>query len=320
MRIPRLVLSILTVLAFLLSMTGSLEAKAILLDRVVAVVGKEVVTWSELYKSMEFEFAGRLSGISPEERRKILSRYEKDYLEKIIDTKLQLNEAKKKNIRVTRSELDAAVDEIRKRFGMSMDEFTETLKREGFTMREYRKKLAEQIIISKLLDREIRSRIVVTEKEIEDELGEKENAETPAEELRIRQILLLKPPGESREAVEKRAAEIIKEFNEGESFESLAIRYSEGPNAKQGGDLGYIKKSSLAKPFLEALDGLEPGQISGAFWTERGLHILYLEDRIRSVDALKDKIRERLTERKFRQKFRQWMKALRSREFIEIKL
>ncbi|RMG02370.1 MAG: hypothetical protein D6726_07735 [Nitrospirae bacterium] len=298
---------------------SSANGKSILIDRVVAVVGKEVVTWSELYKSMEFEFSGRLVGVSPEERRKILERYEKEYLEKIIDTKLQLNEARRKNITTTPSEVNRAVDDIRNRFGMTMDEFVETLKKEGFSLKEYKQKLAEQIIISKLIDREIRSKIVVTEDEIKEEL-KKEGSGEDKEELRLRQILLVKQNGRSDKELQSRAEKIIEELKAGTSFESLAIQYSEGPNAQQGGDLGYLDASTLAPPFKEALKGVEPGGYTKPFWTDRGIHILYLEDRIKSVDALKERIREKIADQKFSTAFKKWMKSLRSKEFIEIKL
>jgi len=311
----------LTIMLFLfLSIAPDIAHSGVLLDRVVAIVGKDVITWSELYENMEFELADKLRGLTNDEKRRILKKYEKDYLERIIDLRLQLHEARKKNIGVTESELNDAISQIRKKFGLNEDAFKKALKKEGFSYDEYKKKVKEQIIVSKLINSEVRNKIVVTKEEISRYIRNNKNKLSSGEEYRIRQIFFRTTGKEDKASAAKKAEKVMELLNKGEPFDSLAVKYSEGPNAGRGGELGYIKKKDLATPFLEAIDNLEIGHYSKPFRTERGLHIIYLEDKLNPETSRKDRIRAKLVEEKFRKRLKEWTRSLRSREFIEVKL
>jgi len=295
---------------------------SILLDRIVAVVDRDVITWSELYKAMEFDLAGKLAGLSPKEKREQLKRHEKDFLKMLIDTKLQLNEARRLNIGVSKDDINSAISRIRQKYGLSEEEFIEALRKEGFTPQEYREKVTEQIILSKLVNLEVRSKIIVTEREIEEYIKTNGGTFDLSEGYRLRHIFF--PAGtqeEKREAAEK-AGEVMKLLRSGESFESLARRFSEGPDAARGGDLGLIKKRDLAPEFLKVIEGLKAGEYSKPFWSGKGLHIIMLEGKSPPVSeaSLKEKVRRILMEQKLKKSLKDYVRSLRSRAFIEVKL
>jgi peptidyl-prolyl cis-trans isomerase SurA len=107
---------------------------SILLDRVVAVVNKEVITWSELYKAMEFEVATQVKNLSDEERKKLFQENEGSFLENLINMRLQLQEARNLGIDVSQHEITETIDTIQKKYSMTQADFTESLKKEGLSL------------------------------------------------------------------------------------------------------------------------------------------------------------------------------------------
>ncbi|GMT47027.1 MAG: peptidylprolyl isomerase [bacterium] len=312
---------LITGLTILMLFAASASA-SILLDRVVAVVDRDVITWSELYKAMEFELSDKLAGLSPKEKKEQLKRYEKDFLNMLIDTKIELNEAKRLNIGVSKKDLTSAINRIRLKYGLSEKEFLEALRKEGFTPQEYKKKVTEQIILSKLVNLEVRSKIIVTEGEIEKYIKTNGNNFDLSEGYRLRHIFF--PVGTDKEKSEARekATKVIKLLDSGESFESVARKFSEGSDASKGGDLGFIKKTDLAPEFLKVVEGLKVGEYSKPFWSGKGFHVIMLEGK-RLPDSkavLKRKVRRILIQEKLKKSLKNYLRSLRSRVFIEVKL
>ena len=133
------------ILSFIMLASFALPATpyaSILLDRVVAVVNKEVITWSELYKAMEFESTTQTRNLSDEERRKLFKENEDSFLENLIDMRLQLQEARNLGIDVNQHEITETIDSIQKKYSMTQADFTESLKKEGLSLEEYRKRLS----------------------------------------------------------------------------------------------------------------------------------------------------------------------------------
>ncbi|MEC4685900.1 MAG: peptidylprolyl isomerase [Nitrospirota bacterium] len=314
-------LHLITGLTILMLFTASASA-SILLDRVVAVVDRDVITWSELYKAMEFELSGKLAGLSPEEKEEQLKRYEKDFLDMLIDTKIQLNEASRLNIGVSEKDINSAINRIRQKYGLSEKEFLKALKNEGFTLQEYKKKVTEQITLSKLVNIEIRSKIIVTEGEIEEYIKTSGDSFDLSESYRIRHIIFPAGTNEEKADARKKATEVIKLLDSGESFESVVRKFSEGSDASKGGDLGFIKKKDLAKEFLQVIEGMKVGEYSQPFWSGKGFHVIMLEGKSLpdSQAALRKKVREILIEKKLRKSLKEYLRSLRSRVFIEVKL
>jgi len=288
-----------------------------LLDRVVAVVDKEVITWSELYRAMEFESGMDFRKVSEAEKKKIFKDNEANFLDTLIDRRLQLQAAKKLDISVSNEELQQAIEGIKKKYNLSDKDFYESLKAEGMTIEEYKKRLSEQILLSKVVNQQVRSKIIVSEEELNDYLSKNRGSS-----YRIRQILIKRLKDRDRGSMMAKAEEAIRRLKAGEDFSSVAFSISEDPSAKLGGDLGTIKKEQLGKEFLDVISRMKVGDISEPFWTDKGLHIIKLDESIeaRNQEELKEMARKKLFENKFNEAYKAWIRSLRERAFVEIRL
>jgi peptidyl-prolyl cis-trans isomerase SurA len=298
----------------LLLNVGRTAECGILLDRVVAVVNNEAITWSELYMAMEFELTKNMRSIPDEEKGEIFRENEDSFLESMIDVKVQLQKAEKLGIKVRNQEIESAIQSIKDKYSLEEEEFLEAIRQEGFTPQKYMKMLREQITIRKLIEREIRDKINVTDEEVNKYIEEK-NLEDGVQ-YRLRQIFfrLPEPDNEEQEDALRDKIEMVKKkLDEGADFALLAAQYSDDPSARTtGGDLGLIEKNILSKEFVSALKGLEPGQASSPFRTPQGVHILKLE-------AKKD-ARQVIFEKRFNEEYKSWLKGLRAKSFIDIRL
>lgn len=311
-------ISVLIILVFC-----GVSSAAILLDKVIAVVNQEVITWSDLYKAMEFEASDKIKDIKEEEKRKIFKENEGPFLEVLIDMKLQIQAAKQKGIDAAAEEITEAINDIKKKYFMDEQTLTASLKKEGFTLDEYKKKLAEQIILSRVVSQEVRNKIVFSDTEIAKYIEKSKDTLITDDAYRIRQIFFRKPQTPSdRKTAEEKAGTVYQQIKAGEDFASLARKYSEDPSGKTGGDLGFIKKGQMAKEFTDVLSQMKAGDISQPFWTDMGLHIIKLEEKIekQSAAAIKESAKNKLIEQRFSEKYKHWLRELRETAYIEIRL
>lgn len=293
---------------------------SVLLDRIVATVNGEVITWSELRRAIEFDRKEQLKGLDEKEREMAIKRYERVVLNDLIDLRLQIQEARGMGLSVSPSEIDNAIEDIKKKYRLTDEEFLSSLRAEGLTEERYRKELSEQILLAKVVNLEVRSNLLISDKEIEEYYKENEEHYNK-EKVRIRQILLKRPEDGSIEDAEKRAMEIMKMIQEDEDFSGLARGFSEDPSGEFGGDLGYIERGSILKEIEDVAFSLKIGEVSRPFWSSRGLHIVTVEDRVEGgFEKAKDEIRRILSERAFQKRYEDWIKRLRAKAYIEINL
>lgn len=296
---------------------------AVLLDRVVAVVNKEVITWSDLYKMMESEASDQMKALNEEERRKVFQDNEAVFLDKLIDMKLQMQEAGKIGVTVSSEDVKEAIENIKRKYSLSDKALEESLKKEGLTLEEYKKRLSEQILISQFINQQIRSKVVVSEEELKRHMQSRTENFGDGEAFKLRQIFFRKPKDDSeKKAVEEKASLVMQRLKAGEDFSKLAKEYSEDPSARLGGDTGYVKKNYMAKEFIDILSQMNTGDFSKPFWTEKGLHIIKLDEKVsaQSTNEIKENIRRQLAETQFIEKYNSYVKGLREKARIEIRL
>jgi len=312
-----------TIIISLLCIFPSASFAAILLDRVVAIVNKEVITWSELYRMMEFEATDQVKAMKEEERMKIFRGNEALFLERLIDMRLQIQEAKKLGLDVTPEEVTESIENIKKKHSMTDANFSESLKKEGLTLETYKKLLSEQIVISKVVNQQIRNKIVVSDEEVKKYIEDHREMLSDSETYNLSQIFFKKPKDDiGKKTVEEKGVLIIQRLKAGENFSALAKEYSEDPSGKLGGHLGFVKKSQIAKEFKEVLTHMKAGDFSMPFWTEKGLHVIKLDEKVsaQNIDEVKENVRKQLTEEQFLDKYKSWVKGLREKAYIEIDL
>jgi peptidyl-prolyl cis-trans isomerase SurA len=302
---------------------ASLAQAAFLLDRVVAVVNQAVITWSELYRAMEMDATPAVKALPVEERKKIFKENEALFLENLISFQLQVQEAANHGLRVTEEEVKETIDGIKKKYAMTDAQFQNYLSAEGYSIGEYKRRLADQVLQSKIVNQQVRSKVIVTDADVDKFMKENKNISGSSETFHIRQIFFKKPKDETEKGrVEETAQAVYAKAQQGANFAELARQYSEDATRETGGDLGFIEKGNLAKDFRSALASMKQGDISKPFWSDRGMHILMLEEMAvpKSSAEIKEEARTALQKKLFNEKFNAWNKSLREKAFIDIRL
>jgi peptidyl-prolyl cis-trans isomerase SurA len=291
---------------------------AILLDKVVAIVNKEVVTWSDLYKTMEFEATETLKRMPDKERREYFKKNEPRYLDALIEQRLQLQEAARLGIGASEEEVNLTIQSMRSKYKLSQEEFEASIRKEGFTMQDYRKKLAEQITVGRLVDSEVKSKIVVAESDIRDFLAAHPEFSMGNEGYHISQIYL--SPKRNQQEMDEKLKAVYADLNAGMPFPLVARKHSEDGSAQSGGELGFVKKDQLSKEFLEAIGKMRDGEISQPFGSDTGVHIVRLnETRLFKNEAeFRSLVKQKVVEDRMARAYKNWRRGLRERAYIEI--
>ncbi len=313
-----LFISILCVTSF-----PSRALSAVLLDRVVATVNDEVITWSELMKVITVEGKSFITGVPDELKQKRIKELERPFLNNLIEMKLQIQEAGRMGLGVGNAELDNAVSDIKAKFGMTNEVFMNSLRAEGLTMKDYKSRLSDQILLQKVVNFAVKVNIVVSDREIEEYYEENKKDFTGKEKFKIRQIFFNKPEDESfQPSIEEKARDIYQRIIAGDDFAKLASEFSEGPTRQYGGDLGYVSRGSILQEVEIEAFALEVGEVSKPFWSSAGFHIIKLEDKVQagSLEEVKDKVKEIIYQQTFDSNYNSWRTSLRENAYVEINL
>ncbi|MDI6728221.1 MAG: peptidylprolyl isomerase, partial [Thermodesulfovibrionales bacterium] len=203
---------------------------------------------------------------------------------------------------------------------MTDEVFKDAIAKEGFTLAEYRKKLSEQITISRIVEQDVKSKVLVTEGEIDKYIAGHKELEKESEGFNISHIFFKKT--DDKRQLEEKAMEIYKKIKAGENFSDLAKQYSEDASARSGGELGFIRKSDMSVDFLNVLSKMKIGDVSEPFWSGNGIHIIRLNDKkeVKSLQELREIVRQKLLDEKFNREYKNWIKGLRERAYVEIKI
>ena len=250
-----------------------------LVDRIVAVVGKEVVTMSELAERRDFaERQLRRQG-TPLPERALL---ERQILERLIIDKAQLQLARDNGIRVEEVQLDRALDRVAEQNRMSLAEFRQALEKDGVAFSRFREEVREQIQMQRLREREVDDRIEVTDAEIDQYLADAKSVPGSRSEYNIAHVLVRLPEQASPEQIDaarKKAEQARADALSGVDFAKVAASYSDAPDALQGGAMGWRAEDRLPELFAGAVRGMKPGEVSPVLRSPGGLHVLKLLER-----------------------------------------
>lgn len=296
---------------------------AVLLDRIVATVNDEVVTWSELMNVIIMEGRQALEGRTGKEREERIKEMERPFLNNLIEIRLQLQEARRMQLEVNETEIEGAINEIKTKYNLTEEALMKSLSAEGLSREDYRESLADQILLQKVINFTVRDNIIISDTEIDQYYKDNRDKFDTEEKFRIRQIFFALPEDSSqRGALDLRAQELAARIKGGEDFGVIANEVSEDSGSESGGDLGYISRGNVLKEIEDVAAALAEGEVSKPFWSPAGLHIIKLEEKIAGggIDKVRDEIRETLQQKAFEKKYREWAAGLREKAHIEIKL
>ena len=270
---PRRVLLAL-LLAFL---CGAARAERIsLVDRIVAVVGKEVITLSELNERVAFaERELRRQG-TPLPDHGVM---EHQILERLILDKAQLQQAKESGMRVEEAQLDRSLERIAESNNVTLTAFRQMLEKDGVPFEKFREEVRDEILIQRLRQREVDDKIDVSDGEVELYLEEHKDQGGARTEYNLAHILVRLPDQASPEQIERARARAEKARTEalaGADFGKLAASYSDGSDALKGGVLGWRSEDRMPDIFAAAVKKIRPGDVSAVLRSPGGFHVLKL--------------------------------------------
>ena len=246
------------------------------LDRIVAVVNEDVIMESELQekiRTVRNQLAQAKAEAPPGD---IL---EKQVLEKLILNKLQLQFAATTGILVDDETLNRTINNIAEENHVNLTQFREILERDGFNYEKFREDIRNEIIISRLKQRQVDNRITVTDREIDNYLANEQHQGGIENEYRISHILISIPEAATAEETEQArlvGEKVLEDLANGEDFAKLAATVSEGQQTLQGGDLGWRKASEVPSLFADQIAKMKEGDVSKLIQSPGGFHIIKL--------------------------------------------
>ncbi len=254
-----------------------LRASAEALDRIVAVVNEELVLESELYTAMrEVLRQLRTQGTTVSD----LEPLRRQVLERLILARLQTQRAKHAGLEPNEADINQALESIAARNQLRIEQLPGALAQDGIDYAAYREQLRNEILMSRLRQREVDSRVSVSEEDVTLFLESERRNPALAREYRLRHILIAVSPGASKAQVEesrREAERIRRKLEQGANFAELAIAHSDGQQAVEGGDLGWIEGELLPTAFADTVPLLKPGQTSAVLDSGGAFHIVRLE-------------------------------------------
>ncbi len=263
-------------LAMAVTLPGHAEYRE--LDGIVAVVNDDVVLASELLSRLDTvrrQIAE--SNVQPPPQNVLVSQI----MERLILESLQLQEASRRGVQVDDEALTRAVMSFAEQNGMSLDQFRETLARDGIGYAEFREQIRREMIMSRLQRNLVSRRIAISDKDIDDLLNSPYYQQLLSDEYRVGHILLTIADDATDAAVEaarEEAGNIVAELRAGADFREMAIAHSSASTALEGGDLGWRKAGELPSLFAEQVLELKVGETADPIQTASGIHIVQLLD------------------------------------------
>ena len=297
-------------------------------NRVVAVVGDEIITGLDLDQlvrqmQQQVEAAASRPGESPPPAAQI----RRMALDRLIEDKIFDQEVKRAKLGVTQTELDMYFDRIKSANQISHEEFLAQLSRRGVTPEEYKEDLRREVLKHKLVERFVKSRVVIGDKEVEDFHRQQAGSAPAGEQVRLRAVFLRLPEGAGpaqEDAARTQAQSLRDKVAGGADFAEMARRHSQGPGAAQGGDLGLVSPGDLLPSMRHALGQLKPGQISPVFQVPGAFVFMQLVDEKTAPAAsgltpqLREQIRQKLEQEAMEKRFREWLRDLRAKAYVRV--
>jgi len=254
----------------------SQAAEIVKIDRIVAIVDQTVVTEQELESRIRTVTAQLQKQGTELPAENILR---KQILERLISDTLQLQYAAQSGLKVDDSQLDKTIERIAEQNQLTLTEFADALAKDGVSMGKFRADIRNEITIARLREREVDSRINVSESEIDNFLTTQASSNENQDEYEIAHILIRTPEEGATEDVQKAKAkvdEVIKALQAGTNFAKVSASFSDAPNALEGGSLGWKSSTQMPALFLDALKNMQVGSVSEVLRSPNGFHILKL--------------------------------------------
>ncbi|GAB4337555.1 MAG: hypothetical protein Kow0089_08930 [Desulfobulbaceae bacterium] len=300
-------------------------------DRVVAIVNDDVITLSEVNEEGAALFKRVAATVPASEREEALKQVRQTIIDKLIDRKILLQAAAKENITVSDEEIDRAFEKILQINKIRPEQLRQKLAEMGMDESSYRKNLRIQVLSSKLVSREIRSKVIIPEERIIDYYDTHYTRRVSEGGYYLLQIGISFPQGNdgeqaaAREEARKKVEQIRERAVAGEDFRELARKFSDLPSAVDGGDIGVLKEQDMSPAMREVVRKTGTGEISPIIETPSGYQFFKIlssqEGQIVTqvpYEAVKEEIYETLYEQEMQSRYSRWLQEMKRKAYIKI--
>jgi len=295
-------------------------------DRILAIVNDDIIILSELNNLLKpYIEKVKSLGYPNEKERSMIYEMREDLLNQLIDDKLRDQEVVNNEITVDVEEINSAIERIKQSNLYTEEELRTALMGEGLTMEDYRQEVKERLLRSRLVSREITSKIVITGKDIRAYYNRHSDKYGGKTKYHLWNIIMKAPSfagAKEKLEVENKMAAVLEKLKAGGSFKDLAGRYSESSLNAQGGDLGLFELNSFSNLIKSAIIDLKPGQFTPVLDTDQGYQIFLLEEIVKlpgtPLEEVSSEIETELYNEIIDKSYGKWIERLRKQAHIKV--
>ncbi len=290
-------------------------------DRILAIVNDEIVTEQELQIVMAPVIAQYRTMYTGQEYEEKTAAARKEFLEKVINDKLILGEAKRKQVIVKDPEVDEMMADVRNKFP-SREAFLRAIEDQGLTEKKLWNRFRDQLMTQKLVAYEVKSKVSVSPGEV-NEYYKGHSLDFVQNDRVHLQHILIRTSSRPEEEAKTLAENLLSQLEAGRSFEELAQLNSDGAEASEGGDMGWVEKGQLMGEIDEKVFALEQGQIAGPVKSSLGYHIFKVLERnrfsVKPLAEVRGQVQDVLFKEKLDERLESWMRSLKKNAYISIR-
>ncbi len=295
--------------------------RAEVLERILAVVNDELITEQDLQMVMAPVAAQIRTTSTGQEFIDRMKEARYQFLDRVIEDKLILSEAKRKLVIVKDPEVDEMMAEVRNKFP-SREAFLKSVDDQGYTEKKLWDRFHDQVMMQKLVGYEVRSKVSVSPGEVNEYY--KIHSQDFAQGDRIKlQHILIRVGARSEEEAAAFAQSLFDKIKAGASFTEIATSTSEGAEAKDGGDMGWVEKGQLMGEIDEKIFALNEGEITAPIPTSLGYHIFKVVERQRSsikpLSEVRTQVQDLIFKDRMKERLEVWLKNLKKSAYISIR-
>lgn len=296
-----------------------------IVDRIVAIVNTEIIMLSELEKRTDIYYQQIDASNYPEEARQKMKFEARDQaLNSMISAELAKQECARLGVKVSDQEIDARIERLKQANSLTDEGLREYLKKDGLTLEDLKKQVRDSVLMSKLTNTEVSSKIVITDQEVKEYYEQHSEEYAGVQKHHLHYILMpytFKDAGSDltpRETMEK----IVEMFKAGESFLYLIEKASEPSMGGSGGDLGYFRLEELTQELSETISAMKPGDITPIMEIEQGYQVIWLKETVSengmSIEEATPRIQEILYAEQAKKRYEQWVSELKKKAYVKI--
>lgn len=290
-------------------------------ERILAIVNDEIVTEQDLDIVMAPIVAQYRTMHTGKEYDEKIKEARQEFLGKVIDDKLILGEAKRKQVIVKDAEVDEMMSDVRNKFP-SREAFIKAIEDQGLTEKKLWNRFRDQLMTQKLVSYEVKSKVSVSPGEVNEYYKSHSQEFVQGDRVRLQHILI-RSSTRTEEEAKTLAQDLLSQLEAGKPFEELAKAHSEGAEASEGGEMGWIEKGQLMGEIDEKVFALEKGKLAGPIQSSLGYHIFKVVERdqfsVKPISEVRNQIQDILFKEKLRERLETWMSSLKKNAYISIR-